>query len=403
MPLYRVPALDPRTGKTGETVLEADSPELVVYLLRERGQVPLGDPVPVRERRTAGLPAHTLATIFRQLASLLRTGRINPPQALELLGENIPRRYAAKYAEALRLAAGGETLAHSLRATGLFPGLAIAMVDIGERTGKLEEIFAMLYAHYFRAASFARKLRGALTYPIFVVLLALGITWGLMVFVVPKFASILADMDAELPRLTQAVVGLSHFLASPLGIGLVLAGLLGLWQGVRWFWSHPQYRLALEPYLLRMPVVGPLLRYSTLATFARTFALMHRAGIQTYEVLEYIRRALGLAVYAQALGEAKRGIATQGASLHGTLSAYPQLFPKILLTMVRIGEETGQLDDMLDHAAATYEEEAESILTGISGVVEPILLILVGGMVGTVMLSVLLPYFAIASKLGGGF
>lgn len=403
MPLYRIPYLDPNTQSTGEARVEADSPEAALLVLRAKGLLPLQDPKEERQRRQAVLSPAVLAAFLRQLASLLSTGRINPPQALELLEENIPQRFRPRYRLAYAKVAQGEPLSEGLAATGLFPNLVVALVQVGEGTGKLDEVLRKLYDYYTKRASFIRKLRGALTYPAIVVLLAFAITWGLMVFVVPQFTGLLKEMDADLPLLTRAVSAVSAFLASPLGILGVLGGSALLVQGLRYIWATPHLRRSLEPYLLRAPLIGPILRYANLASFASTFALMHRSGIHTYETLDYIRRLMGLLLYAEALGGMRRVVATQGELLSRAMEDYPELFPRLFTIMVRIGEETGKLDEMLEHAAHSYEEEADSLLSSISSVVEPFLLILVGGMIGVIMLSVLLPYFAIAQRIGGGF
>lgn len=401
MPVYRFRYLDP-SGTVREGRIEAEDPEAALLALRENNILPLEDLTLEREVRQKTLPAQLLAAFFRQMSSLLRTGKISPPQALELLEDTIPKKHRARYLLAYQQAVAGEPLARSLASTGLFPRLVIALLEIGEKTGKLDEVLGLLYQHYTKVASFQRKLKGALTYPTFIVVLTFLLTWALMVFVVPQFASILEEMDAKMPLLTQIVVGTSRFLSSLLGLALTGLSVFAGIQAIRYIWSRPDYRKVLEPRLLRLPIAGPLLRYSTLASIASTFALMHRAGIHTYEILDYIRRSLSLLTYQDALAAARREIATQGVQVHQALSAYPDLFPKLFLIMIRIGEDTGQLDGMLEHSASSYEEEAEAILSGLSSVIEPILLVFVGGIVGLIMLSVLLPYFAIAQQISTG-
>ena len=401
MPLFRYTYLE-ADGSLATGTLEAESLEEAALLLRSRGVIPIEVARAKGGGRRGGqLKNDTVAAFFRQLRALLRTGRINAAEALRLLEEQIPPRFRKAYSTAAHQAlTAGVPISQALQSTGLFPPLALNLLRVGEASGKLEETLDLVYRYYQRAASFARKLRGALTYPVIVLLLAVAITWALMVFVVPQFTGMLREFDAPLPPLTKAVMAVSSFLSSPFGLAAVLGGVGGAVYAWRWAMSQEDLRRKIEPRLLRLPVVGPLMKYSALSTLARTTGVMYQAGIQIHEALEYVRKTMPLVVYGDALKESRRAIAL-GNSISSSWSAYPELFPPLLVSLTRIGEETGQLDEMLEHAASFYEEEAEGILSSISSVVEPLLLVFVGGLIAVIMLSVLLPYFKIAQSVGG--
>lgn len=399
MPLYRYTYQTP-SGERREGLVEADTLEAALRSLRERGVFPLDLAEAKQVRRSRPLGPARLAALFRQLNALLRTGKISVPEALRLLGDQIPKKLQERYQAAVALTLRGQRLSEALGATDLFPRLALALLQVGEGTGKLDAVLGMLYRYYSRQASFQRKLRSALTYPTAIVIIALLVTWGLMTFIVPQFGNLLREMDAPLPLVTQAVMSLSAFLSSPAGLALTAGGLLALYQGARVLLASEERRRRFERLLLRLPVLGPLVKYGNLATIASTMELTYTAGVHVYEGLDYVRRSATLLIYQDALEEVRKSILT-GRRVSEAFQAFPELFTTVFTSLVKIGEEAGQLEEMLRHIYTTYEEEAESILGSISSVVEPFLLVFVGGLVGLIMLSVLLPYFSLIQQVGG--
>jgi len=399
VPLYRYTYQAP-SGEKREGLVEADTFEAALRFLRERGIFPLDLNEAKRVQRFRPLGAARLAVLFRQLNALLRTGKIPVPEALRLLSDQLPRRLQERYQAAVGLTLRGQRLSEALGATGLFPKLTLALLEVGETTGKLDAVLGMLYRYYSRQASFQRKLRSSLTYPAAIVFIALLVTWGLMTFIVPQFGNILKEMNAPLPLITRVVMSLSAFLSSLPGLILTGGTLVALYQGVRVLLAFPERRRRFERLLLRLPVLGPLLRYGNLATIASTMELTYTAGVHIYEALNYVRRSASLFAYQEALEEIRKSILT-GRRVSEAFQAFPELFPTIFTSLIKIGEEAGQLEEMLRHIYTTYEEEAESILGSISSIVEPFLLIFVGGVVGFIMLSVLLPYFSLIQQVGG--
>lgn len=396
MPLYRYTYQAP-SGEKREGLIEADNLEAALRLLRERGVFPLDLTEAKRVQRSRPLGAAQLAVLFRQLNALLRAGKIPIPEALRLLGGQLPTKLQERYQPAVTLTLKGQKLSEALGATGMFPKLAVALLQVGEGTGKLEAVLGMLYRYYSRQASFRRKLRSSLTYPAAIVVIALLVTWALMTFIVPQFGNLLREMNAPLPLITRTVMSLSAFLSSPLGIGLIVGSLVVLYQGTRFLLTQPVFRRRFERLLLRLPVVGPLTRYGNLAAIASTMELTYTAGVHIYEGLDYAQRSADLLLYQDALEEIRKSILV-GQKVSEAFQAFPELFPAIFTSLIKIGEEAGQLEEMLKHIHTTYEEEAENILGSISSIVEPFLLVFVGGLVGFIMLSVLLPYFSVLQQ-----
>lgn len=396
MPFYRYTYQTP-SGEKREGLIEAGNPEAALRLLRERGVFPLDLTEAKPMQRSRPLGAAQLAVLFRQLNALLRAGKIPIPEALRLLGGQLPKKLQERYQPAVTLTLKGQKLSEALGATGMFPKLALALLQVGEGTGKLEAVLGMLYRYYSRQASFRRKLRSSLTYPAAIVVIALLVTWALMTFIVPQFGNLLREMNAPMPLITRTVMSLSAFLSSPLGIGLIVGSLVGLYQGTRFLLTLPAFRRRFERLLLRLPVVGPLARYGNLAAIASTMELTYAAGVHIYEGLDYAQRSVDLLLYQDALEEIRKSILV-GQKVSEAFQAFPELFPAIFTSLIKIGEEAGQLEEMLQHIHTTYEEEAENILGSISSIVEPFLLVFVGGLVGFIMLSVLLPYFSVLQQ-----
>jgi len=398
MPTFRYFYYD-STGAEQQGMLEAEALGEALAVLRARHIYPTRVEEQAK-RQNKPLPPGVLGAFFRQFSALLRTGKITPAEALRLLEEIIPQRSLAQYRIAQQLVVRGDSFHRAMAATGLFPNIAIAMVEAGERSGKLEEALKLLYEYFIRSAAFNRKLRGALTYPAVVLALAVLMTYGLMVFIVPQFVGILKELDRELPLLTQVIVFLSNALSSPLGIALMILVVAGGIYGYRQAMSQSESRKRVERFFLRLPVVGVLFKYSNLTNIAQTLQLLYEAGIPLHESLDQIRKVLSSALYREALAEIRKEI-TSGKSLFSLFGRDTTLFPGLFVNLVRIGEESGDLGGMLEHASTQYSAEAEAILDGLSSLLEPLLLIVVGGMVGVVMLAVLLPYFSIAQGLGG--
>lgn len=386
-----------------EGVLEAGGPEEAARILQEKGQLVLE----VREevKRVRLLPARVLEAYFRQFVAVQRTGAFTAEGMLSLLEEQIPPRFRPAYAKAVEAVRRGSPFHVAFAEAGIFPSLAITMIRVGEETGHLAEVLNRLSAFYGRLARFNAQLRSALTYPTLILILAILMTWVLSALVVPTFASLLKEMGVPLPLITKGVILLSDLSRSPLFLA-TLAGLgFFLYRLTKTLLARREYRLAAERFLLRLPVVGRIVTLTTLSVLARTLALGQRAGLPVNRTLNLVGSLLPLLHYREALSTGPQSVAAQvvgrGRSLHGAFSAFPHLFPRFFLSFIQLGEASGNLDEMTEYVAGVYDEEVEYTLKGISSLIEPLLLVFVGVLVGGIMLSVLLPYFSLLQNIGG--
>jgi len=401
VPLYAYRYLGPDGPKTG--YIEAENEDALLRALQEQGILPL-EVSRVRERAVRKLPPKLLASYFRQLKSLMQVGdALSLNQVLSLLEEQLPKWARARYALAPRALERGIPLPQALAETGLFPSLALATLKVADRTGKNDEAVERLAQYYARVARFQSKLRSALTYPTLVLLFALLTTWALMTFIVPQFVRILEDTQVPIPLVTRITILVSKTVSSPLfmGLSLILA-----FVGFRAFQSYlrePANRLRFERLLFRVPILGPTLVHATLADIAGTLKLAYESGIALHEGLGLTRNVVRLEHFRELLSGMREGL-MRGFSLTLALSSAPhsELVPAIFRSLITVGETGGSLDEMLDHAERIYTEEVESTLESVSSVIEPLLLIVVGLIIGGIMLSVLLPYFSLVQSVAGG-
>jgi len=401
MPLYAYRYLGPEGPKVA--YMEAENEEALLRVLQERNILAL-DVSEVRKQGARKLSPKMLATYFRQLKSLMQVGgALNLSQVLSLLEEQLPKWAQTRYTAAPRALERGATLPQALAETGLFPNLVIATLRVADRTSKNEEAAERLAQYYARVARFQAKVRGALTYPALVLLFALLTAWALMTFIVPQFVRMLEESQVPIPLITQVTILASKAMSSPLFIGL---SFLILFLGVRAFQAYlrnPTNRLRFERLLLRIPILGQVLIHSALADIAGTLKLAYESGIPLHESLTLTRNVVALEHFRELLSAAREAL-VRGLSLTQALTNGPhsELLPAIFRNLINVGETGGSLEEMLDHTERIYTEEVENTLDNISSVIEPLLLIVVGAVIGGIMLSVLLPYFGLIQNIGGG-
>jgi type IV pilus assembly protein PilC len=401
MPLYAYRYL----GTEGPKVayMEAESEEALLRALQEQN-ILLLEVSQVRKQGARKLPARMLATYFRQLRSLMQVGgALSLSQVLSLLEEQLPKWARSQYTAAPKALERGVPLPQALAETGLFPNLVVATLRVADRTGKNEEAAERLAQYYARVARFQAKVRAALTYPALVLLFALLTAWALMTFIVPQFVRLLEEAQVPVPLITQITILASKAMSSPLFVGL---SFLALFLGVRAFQTYlqnPTNRLRFERLLFRVPILGQTLIYSALADTAGTIKLSYESGIPLHESLTLTRNVVALEHFRELLSATREAL-MRGLSLTQALTSAPhsELLPAIFRSLINVGETGGSLEDMLDHAERIYTEEVENTLDNVSSIVEPLLLILVGAVIGGIMLSVLLPYFGLIQNIGTG-
>jgi len=280
----------------------------------------------------------------------------------------------------------------------VFSDVYINMVRAGEAAGILDEILKRLALQQEKAATMRKKIKSAMTYPMVLVVITILAFFGLMLFVIPQIGNILTDLggpDAELPVLTQIMLGISGFVTSfwyiifPLLFGAVFLFLRYL--------KTPAGRANLHRVVLRIPGINSIVRKVVVARFARTFSALMGAGVAVLEALSVTSHAVGNVVYEQALTDAATEV-KNGASLSSVIEKN-QLFPAIVGQMLAVGEETGQTDTVLVKVADFYEEEVDTAIDGLSSIIEPVMILVMGSMVGLIAASVMGPIASLAQNI----
>ena len=342
-----------------------------------------------------------LALFNRQLATLLETG-IPLVRGLQGLADDCSSRMLARAVRdiALRIERG-ESMSDAMAAhPEVFDNMYLSMIRAGEHSGTLAEIVEQLAVYMEKVDALRGKVRSAMSYPIFVLVFAVAITAFLLYKIVPTFQQIYGDFGQALPRFTQIVITASNAIREHTLIVLLIIGALVV-LGTLAARSRPG-RYMLDDFLLRMPLFGPIVRKAAMSRFARTFGMLIRSGLPILESMELVAGASGNAVIARAVRDAKARVAA-GRGITESLRATGK-FPELVLQLMGTGEEAGNLDAMLIKSSDFYDREVEAAVQGLSSLIEPLMIILVGAMVGIIVVAMFLPIFNLGDAiLKGGY
>ncbi len=401
MPNYRYRARD-ASGQAFDGVVEANTYDAAVEQILNQGATPLTVEAGDEQRGLADrdltellrrylepkVTLDDLVMFTRQLETLLRAG-VSIIRTLRGLSENAknPRLARALDQSATGLERGeglSEAMGHH---PNVFPRLLIAMVEVGEETGQLEAALGRVAGNLDQERQTRQTIRQALRYPSFVMV---AITIGIAViniFVIPAFADIFEQLGADLPIFTVILINTSDFFVAywPYMLGALAAALLG----VRAYVRSEAGRLRWDRLKLRLPIVGKILLQALLARFARTFSMAMRSGVPPLQSLRSVSGATDNAYIARGIEEMRNGI-EQGQSLY-QVAEESGLFTPLVLQMLAVGEETGQVAEMMDQVAGFYEGEVEASLDQLSSSIEPILIGVIGALVLVLALGVFLP------------
>lgn len=345
-----------------------------------------------------GVAAKDIALFSRQMATMMRAG-LPVVQAFDIVASGTKRpRYVALVRAVRDDVATGAPLAEALgRHPEAFDRLYRALVAVGEHTGTLETMLARIAVYQETAAATRRKLRKAMTYPLLVVFAAVAVAGVLLTQVVPQFQTVFAAAGAELPALTRAVIRASDLvqawwwglLLAPLAVAVAAA----VAQRRSRRWRRLGHRLA-----LKLPVLGAVLADAAVARFVRTLATALGAGVPLVEALASVTAAVGNVVYMEALDGVRAAVA-EGLPLHSALSG-GDLFPNVVVQMVAVGEEAGRLEEMLGRAADQFETLVDETVDNLATLLEPLLLGVLGVLVGGLVLAMYLPVFQLGQAFG---
>ena len=292
----------------------------------------------------------------------------------------------------------GTTLGSAMRRWPMvFDRLMVSMVEAGEAGGVLDETLRRLAKLQEDVAKLQNQIKGALGYPVAVLFIAIAVFLGMTIFIIPQFADIFKSLGAELPAFTQMLVDLSGFLRSPeymLPVIAVIALAIFLFSR---YYATPVGRMGVDRVLLKIPLFGDLILKSATAQFCRTYSALSRAGVPILQALEILKQTSGNAAVQEALDRARNDV-QEGISLSKSLLS-KQIFPDMALSMLAIGEETGEMDTMLSKVADFYEEEVGLIVKNLTAMLEPAMIVLVGGIVGAILVAMYLPMFSVFQNI----
>ena len=291
----------------------------------------------------------------------------------------------------------GIALATSLRQwPKVFDQLSIAMVEAGEAGGVLDEALKRLAKLLEDNAKLQNKIKGALGYPVAVLVIAILVFLGMTMFLIPTFAGIFADLGAELPAFTRMLVDLSALLRSSASLYAVGVILLAIWMLRRFYATH-NGRRTIDRLLLKLPLFGELILMAATAQFCRIFSSLTRAGVPILMSMEISSETAGNSIISDAI-LASRGMVQEGVLLSNALIRQ-KVLPDMALNMLAIGEETGEMDKMLSKVADFYEDEVSAMVKALTSMLEPAMIVVVGGIVGSILLAMYLPMFTVFDQI----
>lgn len=358
-----------------------------------------------RMAQRAGKPigrisASEITKLIRQLAGMAKAG-IPLIQSFEILSKEPDKKALKRLIQLLcQEVETGHSLTSALqKQPRYFDPLLCSLVDIGEQSGCLDSTLERAADYREKTETLRRRLKSALVYPVTVILIALAVTWLLMVKVVPQFEIMFQDFGATLPAFTRWVVNLSHLVKAYWLPTLSILTMLSILSG-RLYSHNSRIKFRIDSIILKLPIIGTLIRKAILTRYARALAITCRTGTPLMNALTSIAAGAGNKVYEQAIGQVAAEV-NSGQSLHSAMRE-SGVFPAMITQMVAIGEETGMLADMLDKAAEYYEADVESMTDNLTRLVEPVIMCVLGILTGGLILAMYLPVFNLGNIFGGG-
>lgn len=337
-------------------------------------------------------------TIFsRQLATMIEAG-IPLIQSFDIVAKGQSNQKMRDLIDTVkRDVETGLTLAESLQKhPAFFNELFCNLVDAGEKSGSLEIMLDKVATYKEKIETIKKKIKKALTYPMAVLVVAFLVTTALMIFVVPQFESLFEGFGADLPAMTRMVVDMSEFFQSYWYI--MFGAIAGAIYAFIYFKNHsPQFAHSIDRAMLKFPVVGPILEKAAIARFTRTLSITFAAGLPLVEALKSVSGATGNILYAKATEKIREEVST-GQQMQVAMDN-TQLFPNMVIQMVAIGEESGALEQMLGKVADFYEEEVDNAVDALSSLLEPIIMSILGVLVGGLVVAMYLPIFKLGSAV----
>ena len=339
-----------------------------------------------------------LGVFTRQFATMINAG-LPMVQCLDILSSQMDKPTFKKVAsDVMYDVEGGSTLAEALRKQSCFSDLYVNMVEAGEAGGILDVILGRLAVYLEKADALIKKVKGAMTYPAVVMTVCVGASVFMLMFIIPTFAQMFKDFGGELPLPTRIVMGLSDFLRANWYI--LLGAIVGAVLAFRRYYKTTSGRYRIDRAMLRMPVLGSVIRKASVARFTRTLGTLVSSGVPILNGLEITARTAGNKVIEEAILKTRTSI-SEGNTIAEPLKE-SGVFPPMVVQMIGVGEQTGALDEMLEKVADFYDSEVDTAVSALTSIIEPVMIVVRGGIVGSMLIAMYLPMFKLASLVSGG-
>lgn len=352
----------------------------------------------VKTARKRRITQEDITVFTRQLATMMKAG-LPLMQAFEIVARGHSNPSMTEMLMQVRSdVEQGSALGKSFsKYPKYFDRFYCNLVSAGESGGVLESLLDKLAVYKEKTQAIKKKVKTALTYPIAIIVVAIALIFIMMMFVLPAFKEVYANMGAELPDLTQLVMNLSDLFVDYgwIMIILLIASAFGLYKLHE---KSPTFQKRIDALILRLPVFGTIVRKATIARWARTTSTLFAAGVPLVEVLDSVAGASGNILYEEATQDIRAKV-TQGLSLTSSMQS-TDMFPNMVIQMAAIGEESGSLDDMLNKAAEFYEDEVDNSVTRLSHLMEPIIMVVLGSLIGILLIAMYLPLFNLGNVVG---
>jgi type IV pilus assembly protein PilC len=392
-------------GKLKKGTLDADSPAHVVVKLRTMGYTPISvSQANTGLNREITLPGigqkkvklKDLAVFSRQFATMIDSG-LSLLRALSILSDQTDNKELARVLSEVRhdIETGSSLSGAMGKHPTAFPPLMVNMCRAGEVGGFLDTVLLQIADNFEAEVKLRGKVKAAMTYPVVVFVIAVVAVIGMLLFIVPVFAGLFADLGSELPAPTRLLVVLSGWMryAAPLGLMLIVAFVL-TWPKVK---LRPQVRNVVDPVKLKLPVFGPLVRKIALARFARNLGTMMTSGVPILQSLEIVSSTTGSVVLERAIRDVQSSV-RQGEALAQPLTNHA-VFPPMVVQMMAVGEDTGALDTMLRKIAEFYDQEVEATTEALTALIEPLMIVVIGAIIGAMIVALYLPIFSLMNTI----
>ncbi len=343
-----------------------------------------------------GVPKHEIILFTRQLGTMIGAG-LPISQAIRILGNQTSNQYFAQIIAGVNQQIDGGSSLHDALATNekVFGRLYLSLIKAGESSGNLEEMLNRLATTLETDDAFRGKVKGAMIYPIVILVVMLGVVLVMFIFVIPQLAKLFEDMHADLPFMTQLMINASKFVAGIGGIisAAVVVGLVILFKRLM---KIPEVSIKVSKFILKLPVFGQLSMEIQLTSFTRTLSMLVTSGIPLLDALDISKETLSNVMFRNAVKEARTQV-EKGKPLADAFRRYKE-FPPLLSGMVAVGEQTGKVDEVLMKISHYFEEQASQKTENLATAIEPIVMVVLGVMVGFLVVSLIMPIYSLTSQ-----